>query len=156
MLFWKRLRKTSVNLRTKVGYTLNLVVTGTGGFTLTRGRMNRHRNRGPANQLGNHWDISARRKDAVSPTSFHHIRPRVSHRINDNYCVKCSSTKIANPEQRDCKVSKFVLAAPDQTRQPEKQRKCKLVSVKFFICNSLQVTSDLLNSENLKVDNTQL
>ena len=36
---------------------------------------------------------------------------------------------MADPEQRDCEVCKFVLAPSDQTRQSEQQRDCKLVSV---------------------------
>ena len=75
------------DLRTRVSLMDSLVAGGRVDFTLTKGRIDKHRNRNLASQYGNNWDVSARRKVVDSQTSFPYVRPGVSHRINANYCV---------------------------------------------------------------------
>ena len=79
------------------------------------------------NQLGKHWDSSGRRKVIVSPTSFHHVRPKVSHCINDNYCVSAPVSRLLT--QRKETVKLVNLCRLHRTGQPKQQRDCKLVSV---------------------------
>ena len=51
-------------------------------FTLTKGQIDKHRNRSLTSQHGNNWDVSARKKVVHSQTSFPHVRPGVSrHKI---------------------------------------------------------------------------
>ena len=98
------------------------VVGGTIVFALTRGRINRHRNRSLVNQLEHNWEASAREKVIVSPTSYHHVRPGVSRHINDNYCINApvprrltwskETVKLVKQNNIDCDL---VSVSPDRT-----------------------------------------
>ena len=77
------------------------------------------------NQLKKHWDSSGKRKVIISPTSFHHVRPKVSHCINDNYCVSAPVSRLLT--QRKETVKLVNLCQLHRTGQPKQQRDCKLV-----------------------------
>ena len=88
-------------------------------FTLTINWIDKHRNRNLTSQHENQWVISAAREKVVdSQTSFHHVRPGVSHLTNNNYCVNaapCRRLALGKCEK---------LCQPHRTGPQQEKRDC--------------------------------
>ena len=124
-----------VDLRT--GLMVRLMAGGTMDSTFTNGRIDKHRNRDLSNQHGNNWVISTTRREVVnSQTNFPHIRPGVSHRINENYCVSAPMCRWLTQGKEA--VNSVDLYQHHQTGPHEQQKNCKLVSVSPDQCPERQ------------------